>query len=112
KETGIVVVWRPMDLLDKAKWADGCRTGNIKTGSNEAGYIGVKGQIIDFRGLELSGDNGKARKYKHPDDFSRIPWPWLNILWNLIQDRMNISEDTEKNSEPPSGSEVLSGSVV
>lgn len=102
---GVIAVWRPMDLTDKAKWIDACNKAGADINSAESHAIGLKLQLLRVEGLEVEE---VIKKEGHPDakttrpfdvekDFSRLPIGFLTPVWKELYAKSSLSEADAKN---------------
>ena len=111
---GVKVVWKPMDLLDKAKWADKLGSKGISAFAVESLVVAVRGQVLRVEGLEVEekdGEGMKKRPFDVSKDFGRFPLELISPLYNVIDSRSSLTEETEKNSAGPSALPETSGSA-
>lgn len=103
----VIVAWRPMDLTDKAKWADKCRQAGCSVISAEGRTIGLRQQIISIANLELLEPDKSKHAYEDKY-FNRLPLGFLTPVWDDIESKSSLSETEIKNSEGPSASATTS----
>lgn len=109
---GVVVHWRPMDLLDKCRWSDGCLKVGISANSSQGRMIGLQNQIIRIEGIEVEEEPGKSVPFDIKKHLTRLPLGFLLPIWDAIETKSSLSESSAKNSDRPSGSAEASGSAT
>ena len=98
---GLVAVWRPMDLEDKARWFQECGGAGIE--STMAALLAVKRQLITVEGVEAEETvaGGEPRRVsfdgRNPDHFRRLPLRVVMPVYNEILARAGLSEESAKN---------------
>ena len=81
-----------MDLQDKARWADACRTAGVEPNSAIARRLGVRQQLVAVEGVEVGAENETARAFDNERDFDRLPLGFLNPVWREIEAKSSLSE--------------------
>lgn len=107
---GVFVTWRPMDLTDKARWADLCATKQVSPMSSEGRVIGIQQQFISMRGMEVTDALGQVTPFVK-EHLHRMPYGLIKPLWEIIELDASLSDVDAKNSERLSAPEDPSGTA-
>jgi hypothetical protein len=98
---GVVAVLRPLDHGELATLLDtypASADGNLPVA---AGPWVVKRQLLRVDGLSMGAD-GVPFDPRNPLHHASLPWSWVNRCASALYARMNVSEETAKNSDAPS----------
>lgn len=125
---GAVAFWRPMDLLDKAMWADNCRKNKVSMTGITAYYYEVKQQLLRIEGLkiqeaardkngaEIKDGDGKLKLVEVDFDVSkhlnRLGLAAMIAIGKDIDLRANMSEIDIKNFAGPYVSEEEKSTAI
>lgn len=95
----LTAVWRPMDITDKARWADAVRRAGVEVESAEAKVLAVRQQLIGIDGLEAVGSDNIPAKFDPKNDkhFAALPSAIVFPLYDVILNRSCLSESTAGN---------------
>lgn len=98
---GVIAYLRPLDHTELAAVLDTfdvSADGNLPVGA--APWV-VRKQLRRIEGLAIGAD-GVAFDVSQPLHFSAVPWSWIQLCARALYARMNLSEESAKNSDAPS----------
>lgn len=92
---GLVAVWRPMDVHEQAKWADGCKGNTVGA---EAKVAAVRQQLLRIEGIHVEEGGVKAPfDPSNPKHFAALPLSIIVPVYVDIILRTAVTEETRKN---------------
>jgi len=98
---GVVAIVRPLDLEASSRWTDEF------PGADHRAWAAtklVKDQLVGFDGLTMKeGETDVEYNPKNERHFRSLPMDMRSGIFISLRDRASVSEETEKNSESPSG---------
>jgi hypothetical protein len=115
---GCVAVWRPMDLEDKARWADECRKHKAETNSVTAAFLSVRQQLLRISGMKVQVPKSETDKtlvevdFNVEEHFNHLGLSAIVPIHQDIETKASLSEMDIKNFERPSVLNIPSGTAA
>lgn len=108
---GVIVVVRPMDWEEQAKWNDAFPGEEAK---NVAAGTLVRQQVLRIEGLHLQAPGAEPVPYDHDNAAHRraLRTEWIAAVYAALIKRSIIDPGAEKNFEPRPASVEASGSAA
>jgi len=107
---GVTAIVKPLDLETSSRWNDEF------PGAGHRAWAAtklVKDHLIGFDGLTMKdGDADVPFDIKDERHFRSLPMDMRSGIFISLRDRASVSEETEKNSESPSGSDGTNTSAI
>jgi len=95
---GLTAVCKPLDTETWAAWCDAWPTDETQ---RKAMTVLVKQQLVTIEGI----DAAHGGPYDHAKHFRALPISLVGAIYKQLWDRSTLSEQQEKNSDSPSGSD-------
>lgn len=99
KLPGCTAVVRPMDLEEKARWADACDQSLAHVAST---VKAVRQQLVRIDGLEVQGADGVRQPFDPAQHFGVLPLECVGPIFDALMGLASLSEEQAGNSARPS----------
>jgi hypothetical protein len=100
---GVVIVVRPLDLEDKARWYTACLAEGLDVGSPPASVRAVKLQLVRVEGVTVVYDAGTPAERRvafdaaDPQHFRVLPMAAVLHAFGVMYDRSTLTETQRGN---------------